>query len=81
MTEYVLGFAFDSNEEVVLIRKNKPDWQRGLLNGVGGKIEENESSYAAMVREFHEETGVRLHGWDNFARMEFREVNVVHCYA
>lgn len=54
---YCLGFAFDEKmETVVLIEKAKPDWQKGLLNGVGGKLEENESPIQAMVREFKEET-------------------------
>lgn len=61
-TEYVCGFYFDSKfQQVVLIWKNKPAWQKGKLNGVGGKIEKEESPITAMRREFHEETGI-LHG-------------------
>jgi len=37
MTEYVLGFLMD-NYRVVLIEKQRPAWQKGLLNGVGGHI-------------------------------------------
>ena len=37
---------------VVLTHKNRPAWQAGKLNGVGGKIELLESPVAAMVREF-----------------------------
>ena len=56
---YVLGFCFSPDmREVVLIEKNKPEWQKGHLNGVGGKIEENETPSYAMQREFMEETGV-----------------------
>ena len=56
---YVAGFMFDhARSEVALIRKNKPAWQAGKLNGIGGKIEANETAYQAMVREFGEETGV-----------------------
>lgn len=56
---YVVGFMFDETlTKVVLIRKLRPEWQNGLLNGVGGKVEENESPYLAMTREFREETGV-----------------------
>lgn len=55
---YVLGFAFDDNK-VLLIRKTKPKWQAGRLNGVGGKVEAFDKDYlAAMVREFHEETDI-----------------------
>ena len=57
---YVLGFMFDpAMRNVVLIRKNRPTWQAGLLNGVGGKIEPEEAPLQAMVREFEEETGFR----------------------
>lgn len=59
MTKYVLGFMFDPlNKTVVLIRKKRPEWQAGLLNGVGGHIEPGELIDDAMVREFREETGV-----------------------
>lgn len=55
----VLGFMFDSHEKsVVLIVKQRPAWQADRCNGVGGKIEPDESAVDAMVREFHEETGV-----------------------
>lgn len=68
---YVLGFMFDWNaEHVVLIQKTKPKWQEGLLNGVGGKIEEGETPYEAMVREFEEETGVKETFWLNVGLME-----------
>jgi 8-oxo-dGTP diphosphatase len=60
MTAYVVGFAFDPLKKVYLIRKTKPAWQRGLLNGIGGKIEFGESSVRAMSREFHEEAGVMI---------------------
>lgn len=62
MKEFCLGFAFPtvelSREEVVLIRKEKPDFQKGKLNGIGGKVENGETGVGAMVREFREETGV-----------------------
>jgi 8-oxo-dGTP diphosphatase len=53
MIEYVVGFLFnESLDQIALIRKEKPDWQRGKINGIGGKIEENESPEQAMRREF-----------------------------
>ncbi|AAX84895.1 probable NUDIX hydrolase [Xanthomonas phage Xp15] len=59
MTVYVLGFAFWNNQ-VCLIRKNRPKWQENHFNGVGGHVEvSDESSRAAMAREFFEETGVK----------------------
>jgi len=61
MIKYVCGFAFtEDGKQVLLISKNRPEWQRGRLNGVGGKIESFDKSPAyAMVREFEEETGLK----------------------
>lgn len=65
MREYVCGFLFtEDKKNVVLIDKLKPEWQAGLLNGVGGKIEPGEAATAAMIREFEEETGLFL-PWGN----------------
>jgi 8-oxo-dGTP diphosphatase len=72
MTFYVAGFAFDPDySHVVLIEKQKPTWQKGKLNGVGGKVEPGETQYEAMSREFLEETGVDWDGeyWDHFATL------------
>jgi 8-oxo-dGTP diphosphatase len=67
--KYVAGFLFH-DEEVALVRKEKPDWQRGLLNGIGGKVEPGESSMEAMVREFREETALAVgrDQWHQFCR-------------
>ena len=64
MKKYVLGFMFSvvyNVPWVVLIQKARPDWQKGRLNGVGGKIEAGEYPVDAVVREFGEETGVASH--------------------
>lgn len=38
--EWVVGFRIDRDSDlVVLVHKNRPPWMRGLLNGVGGKVE------------------------------------------
>lgn len=59
ITKYVAGFLFDETcEGVALILKQKPEWQKGLFNGIGGKVEEGETFEQAMEREFEEETGV-----------------------
>lgn len=57
---------FDGSGNVALVRKNKPEWQKGKLNGIGGKIETGEGPYDAMVREFREETGVTQEIWTLF---------------
>ena len=61
MKTYVCGFLFSPDRaRVLLIRKNRPAWQAGKLNGVGGKIEAGETPHQAMRREFREEAGVDL---------------------
>lgn len=70
MEKYVLGFLFNEElDEVVLIRKNRPEWQAGKFNGVGGKVNPGEDIIAAMDREFWEETGVKDVRWELFGRM------------
>ena len=73
MIEAVCGFFFNSEHtQLALIRKTKPAWQRGKLNGIGGKIEPNEGRTAAMVREFREETGhdTMLTQWTRYFVLE-----------
>lgn len=56
--QYVVGFMFtEDTTQVLLIRKTRPNWQAGFLNGIGGHIEEGEDKLDAMRREFWEETG------------------------
>ena len=60
MKTHTLGFIFDESlSKVLLIHKQRPDWQKGKINGVGGKIEPGEESLACIVREVLEETGLR----------------------
>ena len=62
---YSCGFLVDENREnVLLIRKNKPEKQKGRLNGVGGKVEDGETFRMAMEREFKEEAGMDVSSWD-----------------
>lgn len=80
MKKYTLGFAFSSGgEDVVLITKTNPEWQRGFMNGVGGKIEDNESPLACITREFVEETGVRLDEWREFCVITHADFQI-HIY-
>lgn len=72
MKKYVIGFAIDSYlDKVALIKKNRPDWQAGLFNGIGGKVEAGELPGDAMVREFREETGYNqaTDSWVPFATL------------
>ena len=65
--EFVLGFLFNIDcTKVILIRKEKPYWQKGFYNGVGGKVQEGELPIEAMRREFREETELDIFYWKYF---------------
>lgn len=78
---YVVGFKFDSQDRVALIKKNRPKYQAGLLNGIGGKIEKGESSLEAMLREFEEEAGSYVTGWKQFADIKIEDGSHIYCFA
>jgi 8-oxo-dGTP diphosphatase len=64
--EYVCGFLFSlDRSRVLLIRKRRPAWQAGKLNGLGGKIEHGETPNEAMRREFREEAGADPAEWQH----------------
>lgn len=71
MTEYVAGFLFSADRKhVALIEKQRPAWQRGKWNAIGGHIEESdECPLFAMRREFREETGVSVEQWEYFCTL------------
>jgi 8-oxo-dGTP diphosphatase len=69
--KYCLGFAFSlDRSKVLVIRKKRPAWQAGRLNGIGGKLESGETALVAMQRECQEETGLRISHWEYFATIE-----------
>ena len=78
---YVLGFCFDEFNNVLMIQKSHPDWMRGQLNGIGGKIELYEAPNDAMVREFQEETLIQTTSsdWVHFALLRF-ETGEIHVF-
>lgn len=65
MTEYVLIYPRCVNGEYpetrcLMVLKEKPSWQKGRLNLVGGKVEPGETPEAAAVRELEEESGFKV---------------------
>lgn len=83
MTEYVLGFLFHAGRRrVVLLKKARPEWQVGQLNGVGGRVEGEESPLRAMWREFLEETGISVSSWSHFLtmRVEGDHPATIYCF-
>lgn len=80
MKGYVLGFLFSQDKKhVALILKNKPEWQAGHFNGIGGKIEDGETPLQAMIREFKEEADYTCTEWREFANMKNSQF-IVHCF-
>ncbi len=87
--EYVVGFMVGPrpdvrsevliSRDVVMIQKNRPAWQAGTWNGVGGKIIGSETAGEAMVREFLEETGVKtkLTDWRLRVKLDGHEAGYV----
>lgn len=70
MKEYVAGFMFDQSlQNVLLVEKQKPDWQKGRWNGIGGKIELDETPLQAMQREFLEETSIDYPYWERLCSL------------
>lgn len=59
MASYVIIWVQQGNSQadVLLVLKDKPEWQKGKLNLPGGKIEEGESPEQAATRELKEEAG------------------------
>jgi 8-oxo-dGTP diphosphatase len=80
---FVVGFAFNTQRDTVaLIEKQRPEWQRGKLNGIGGAVEPTDKSFhAAMAREFQEETGVWIppDKWRLFAKLAHNG-NGIYCF-
>ena len=66
---YVVGIVFDHEfKEILFIKRNKEPF-KDCINGVGGKIEANESIDEAMRRETFEETDILEKHIDKFEYM------------
>ena len=77
---YVAGVIFGLKlQNVLLIRKNRPDFMAGKLNVIGGHVEKGTGSRMfgripetwddAVVREVKEETGMTGLVWNRFLRL------------
>lgn len=79
-TIHVNGFMFSPDGDfVVLIRKDHPQWQKGLWNGMGGRCQYGEPPSHAMAREFEEEAGVNAphYQWERFCILCFNACMVI----
>lgn len=79
MRRYVVGLAHDG-QHMAFVKKNRPEWQAGLLNGIGGKIETGETPAYAMMREFKEETGTLLGEWRSLVTMQYPDQAIIYFY-
>lgn len=80
--KFTLGFIFDSKlEKILLIKKNCPDFQRNKLNGLGGKLEENECPYSGITRETQEESELFIDEfkWNKFCELDTK-FGYVYCF-
>jgi 8-oxo-dGTP pyrophosphatase MutT (NUDIX family) len=71
LPRYVVGFLFNNDRTgLALIQKLRPNWQAGFLNGVGGRVENDELPEQTMARESLEEFGVTPPKWSHFATLQ-----------
>ena len=80
MKRYTVGFVFDKGlENVLLVGKTHPEWQKGKFNGPGGRIEEGETPVQCMAREMKEEADLSIAeaDWKEIAVIEGNDIEVV----
>lgn len=58
----VVGIITD-NKEILLLKKNNPDWQKGLYNGIGGKVELNTTPLETIIKKCQKELGLNISNW------------------
>ena len=75
MKKFVVIFLFTKDyKKVLMVKRNKPPY-KGCWNGIGGKIEENETEIQATIRECYEETEIKLDNPKLFITYIYPETN------
>ena len=78
MKKYVVIFLFTKDfKKVLMIKRNKQPY-KDCWNGIGGKIEENETEVQAAKRECYEETGIKLDNPKLFITYIYPETNQIN---
>lgn len=82
MKRYVIVYVANPfrEDKILLVTKDKPEWQKGKLNLLGGKVEDDEIPAEAAIRELKEESGLETRFAPHyFGRIEGDEY-IVYCY-
>jgi hypothetical protein len=80
-TEYCLGFVFDKGFQSVVLIKKERGLHVGMWNGLGGKVENNETPLDSMKREYREEANDHeIDDWVEVGTLEGKEWKV-HVFA
>ena len=75
MKKFVVIFLFTKEyKKVLMVKRNKPPY-KNCWNGIGGKIEENETEIQATIRECYEETEIKLDNPKLFITYIYPETN------
>ena len=75
MKKFVVIFLFNKDyKKVLMVKRNKPPY-KNCWNGIGGKIEENETEIQATIRECYEETEIKLDNPKLFITYIYPETN------
>lgn len=70
MKNYTIGIVFTPDlSEVILLKKAKPEWQKGKYNFPGGKTEDGETPKECIKREFQEECNISIYKWQNIGKI------------
>ena len=62
-TRGLQGLTDVDKRAIELLKKNNPDWQKGLYNGIGGKVELNTTPLETIIKKCQEELGVNISNW------------------
>ena len=78
---YVVGIVTDGSK-ILLLRKNNPDWQKGLYNGVGGKVDLDETPLEAIKRGCQKEVGLEISNWSEIETISLQSgVDLTYFFA
>lgn len=75
MKKFVVIFLFTRDYKKVLMVKRKKTPYKECWNGIGGKIEKDETEVQATIRECYEETGIKLSNPQLFITYIYPETN------